>query len=512
MSGQGIRTVKMHSSQEILSVLPKDTGQAEAMARENISDNPKLAKSHLLLAYILSQQSNFQGALESLKETIHLNPDSVEGYFNLGYIYQQIGDLNAAIAHYQQSTSLSNGRFREAKILLGNTLHQKGDCKRVVLIYQDLLKDNPNDIRAIFCLAQVYKETREYQLADEQMEKLQKILQEAEDVVGYAALAHFFSRYDFYQWQRFDNKAKLTQVFREYDKNHTDKLFKYYPQTFILPEEYEQFSQEHKKHRKDAFWIEKATTASCGQGAKLVSNIRHLKSTEACIVQRYIDDPLLLEGRKFNIRLYFVISMVNPLRVFLWKEGIVFLGDESYECSKSTLSNRMMHIINPILFSSQEDEKENEQEKSKDSNRFLRLTEALEKLHNIGYDKIKIWDNITALARDFFQVVKADGLFQLQTAGELYYAYPPKLIGMDILINSALEANLLEVERFPGLTGLKPLTKLINESFGQDMVSLVSVMHNQAELDKMSSNDYMARQAQLEVQQAVNFELIVNES
>ena len=44
------------------------------------------------------------------------------------------------------------------------------------------------------------------------------------------------------------------------------------------------------------------------------------------IVQRYIRNPLLLSGRKSEIRLYWLIANLDPLIVLLYREGTVRLN------------------------------------------------------------------------------------------------------------------------------------------------------------------------------------------
>ena len=49
-----------------------------------------------------------------------------------------------------------------------------------------------------------------------------------------------------------------------------------------------------------------------------------------CVVQEYIDKPLLIGGFKNHLRLYALVTSVDPLRVFLYEDGILYMAAEKY--------------------------------------------------------------------------------------------------------------------------------------------------------------------------------------
>ena len=74
---------------------------------------------------------------------------------------------------------------------------------------------------------------------------------------------------------------------------------------------------------KDSFWIVKPPQLSCGKGIKVVNRFSDVPSTEERLcVQRYIKDPLLINKLKFDLRVYVLVTSVEPLRIYLYKEGL----------------------------------------------------------------------------------------------------------------------------------------------------------------------------------------------
>jgi len=48
------------------------------------------------------------------------------------------------------------------------------------------------------------------------------------------------------------------------------------------------------------------------------------------VVQEYIDKPMLIGGFKSHLRLYVLITSADPLRVFVYQDGLLHLASEKY--------------------------------------------------------------------------------------------------------------------------------------------------------------------------------------
>lgn len=68
----------------------------------------------------------------------------------------------------------------------------------------------------------------------------------------------------------------------------------------------------------------KPTNSSQGKGIFLTKNIDDLLTSKvAMVVQVYEERPLLIENRKFDLRLYVLVTSIDPLRIYIYKDGIV---------------------------------------------------------------------------------------------------------------------------------------------------------------------------------------------
>ena len=101
--------------------------------------------------------------------------------------------------------------------------------------------------------------------------------------------------------------------------------FNIMPMTFILPKEYvgflENFSEGEEREGSLNYWIMKPAAKSRVRGISVINEVSSVIYGEPMIMQKYIKNPLLLNGFKFDLRIYVLVTSVNPLEMFIYKKG-----------------------------------------------------------------------------------------------------------------------------------------------------------------------------------------------
>lgn len=90
----------------------------------------------------------------------------------------------------------------------------------------------------------------------------------------------------------------------------------------------------------------KPSASSCGRGIKVLSKTAHVGKKQGCVVSKYVHKPLLINGFKFDMRLYVLVTSYDPLKIYLYKDGLVRFATEKYSLNPSSLKKRFIHLTN----------------------------------------------------------------------------------------------------------------------------------------------------------------------
>ncbi|CAL8084000.1 unnamed protein product [Calicophoron daubneyi] len=134
------------------------------------------------------------------------------------------------------------------------------------------------------------------------------------------------------------------------------------PVTYMIPQDYNLFAEEFKRNPSST-WIMKPSGKARGIGIFLINRLSQLKrwsresrsaplgSTPMCgrdsyVISRYIDNPLLIGGKKFDLRLYILVTSFRPLKAYIYKLGFCRFCTVKYNSDVTELDNMFVHLTN----------------------------------------------------------------------------------------------------------------------------------------------------------------------
>uniref|UniRef100_A0A3B4ABJ8 Tubulin tyrosine ligase-like family, member 7 n=1 Tax=Periophthalmus magnuspinnatus TaxID=409849 RepID=A0A3B4ABJ8_9GOBI len=230
--------------------------------------------------------------------------------------------------------------------------------------------------------------------------------------------------------------------------------YSFIPKTWIFPAEYTQFQnyvKELRRKRKQKTFIIKPANGAMGHGISLIRNCEKLPAQEHFIVQEYLDKPFLMEGYKFDLRIYILVTSCDPLRIFLYNDGLVRMGTEKYHApSEANLSQLYMHLTN---YSVNKHNENFERDETVDKGSKRSISWFTEFLRANDYDVAKFWGDISELVVKTLIVAEPHVLhaYRMCRPGQ-----PPgsdsvcfEVLGFDIILDRKLKPWLLEINRAP---------------------------------------------------------------
>ncbi|XP_043479338.1 probable tubulin polyglutamylase TTLL9 [Leptopilina heterotoma] len=245
-------------------------------------------------------------------------------------------------------------------------------------------------------------------------------------------------------------------------KQNEGKFCSSMPITFELPNEYRMLVEEYRK-QQGSTWIVKPVTGSQGRGIFLFRKLKDLyewkpkESTanastthtnagkvETFVVQKYVENPYLLAGRKFDLRIYVLVTSFHPLKVWLAREGFARLSGELFALDK--IDDSRIHLTNMAIQlkgRSLDDEKHSSPENSKHGYKWSlrKVREYMTARHGVTAVN-NLLSRIAGVIMASLQAVQPV-MMQENNSFELY--------GYDILLDEHLTPWLLEVNASPAL-------------------------------------------------------------
>lgn len=161
-----------------------------------------------------------------------------------------------------------------------------------------------------------------------------------------------FQKVNHFPWSfEITRKDKLWQNYVRMQELHGYKEFEKIPDTYCLPDEFSDFYVHYNELKAESpyknIWIIKPNASSQGKGIYITDDIHDIDQEESWIVSRYIHNPLLINSHKFDLRIYVWVAGFEPLRIYIYNEGLTRFASEPY--SSGHKFNAFSHLTNYSL-------------------------------------------------------------------------------------------------------------------------------------------------------------------
>jgi Tfp pilus assembly protein PilF len=111
---------------------------------------------HFKLGLFYQEQGDFDEAIAHYEQVIQADPSNLEAHNNLGIVYKEMGDLDKAIGQFKRALSI-DPRYVKGYNNLGVAYYVKGNVKGAVSAYERALGLDPDNVESYVNLGLVYK-------------------------------------------------------------------------------------------------------------------------------------------------------------------------------------------------------------------------------------------------------------------------------------------------------------------------------------------------------------------
>ncbi|XP_034715490.1 tubulin polyglutamylase ttll6 isoform X2 [Etheostoma cragini] len=250
------------------------------------------------------------------------------------------------------------------------------------------------------------------------------------------------------------------------------KDYNIFPKTWCLPADYSDF-QAYTRAKKSKTYICKPDTGCQGKGIIITKSSREIQPGEHMICQVYISRPFIVDGYKFDMRIYVLVTSCDPFSIFMFKEGLARFCTTKYnEPTHGNVDDVCMHLTNYSINKNSENFLRDEDTGSK-----RKLSTLNKLLESISCNTDKMWNDIediiikTLISAHPILKHNYHTCFPNHTTGSACF----EILGFDVLLDHRLRPWVLEVNHSPSFTTDSQLDREVKDALLYDTLVLINL-------------------------------------
>ena len=269
--------------------------------------------------------------------------------------------------------------------------------------------------------------------------------------------------------------------------------FNYMPEKFLLPQDRDLVQEKMREYNIfniKEIYIVKPLASTHGKGVRILTDTTTVPTKG--ILEKYIYNPHLINRRKYDIRIYVLVTGFRPLKIYIYDNGIISFCANRYTTDADKLNNNYIHITNYSVNKAMDIIRKGEQELDYETKWSLQALKGYFLEKKINWEEVwkKIKDIAIKTILSVFDLASpALKTFKI-TSCNLFELY-----GLDILLDNKLNPWLLECNINPSLNSeteidLKIKSKLITDII--NIIGLIPFTHDKREKPLDKDNYYMS--------------------
>ncbi|XP_036396690.1 tubulin polyglutamylase TTLL4-like [Megalops cyprinoides] len=282
-------------------------------------------------------------------------------------------------------------------------------------------------------------------------------------------------------------KDRLWRNLSKMQAHFGKREFSFFPRSFVLPQDIKQLRKAWEEGGSRQKWIIKPPASARGIGIQVIHRWSQMPRRRPLLVQKYLHKPYLISGNKFDLRIYVYVSSYDPLRIYVFTDGLVRFASCKYSSSMKSLSNKFMHLTNYSVNKKNSEYQSNSDDKACQGHKWA-LKALWQYLGAKGVNTTVIWDKIKDIV--IKTIIASDPYVNALLKMHVHSPYScHELFGFDIMLDENLKPWLLEVNISPSLHSSTALDVSIKGQMIRDVLNLAGfVLPHQEDLDLSSSS------------------------
>jgi tubulin polyglutamylase TTLL4 len=267
-------------------------------------------------------------------------------------------------------------------------------------------------------------------------------------------------------------KDRLWRGFAQFRSKFGKNEFNFLPRTFILPNDLRELKESmDRKGSRGQNYIVKPPASARGTGVYVVNNYSAISAERQLVVQKYITRPFLINGTKFDLRLYIFVASYNPLRLYLYRDGLVRFASEKYNSSSRTLNHQFVHLTNYSINRKSGNYQANNSVNECQGHKWTLLA-FWKFLRRLGVNTGLLWASIQDIV--IKTIITSEATVNDMMERHVRSRYSTfELFGFDIILDETLKPWLLEVNISPSLHSSSALDEDVKGRMLRDLFNLM---------------------------------------